>query len=374
MGSPTPEKLRMILARLQGVLSKCDALTARSDEFSSLAQRLDGIIKTLSAQQTEEQPLRYSDLAPDLLGVSRLFERHGFMTVARDALEIGEELKNLDIDEEAEPRPDQSEEGTTFDSTDEAPPSASRHRRRGPVSVVVALALAAVVVVLYLVQRERSTIQDMVERSRAEADAAATPLIPPTRTPPPPTQTPEPITDLGPGSPLADEIAAAHLALENGDIEEAIRHHSAAALEDIDDTQVLDTAKEIISQLMAKADGLASRGHFHAAYATLEEAKRISHRFNFSVRAIDARSRRYDAMPRFQIFTPQQTTELKESVGSRVVVSLKDGSLREGELAAVEGKVLKVHIFNEMNGGGLFYVESIPLELTAEIKVFEGEP
>jgi len=95
---------------------------------------------------------------------------------------------------------------------------------------------------------------------RAEPRVRATvPVVPvetAVTTAPSPTVVREPSRPTpGASNTLADEVAAARLALYYGDHEAAVDHLSAAALIDRDDTEVLEIARELVDRLVADAEG-----------------------------------------------------------------------------------------------------------------------
>jgi hypothetical protein len=192
-------------------------------------------------------------------------------------------------------------------------------------------------------------------------------------TPPPsPTLVHNPTRPVpGPSNKLADEVAAARLALFHGDHEAAVGHLSAAALINRNHAGVLEIAQELVGRLVGDADAAAAGGRWEAAERILERARRVAMRFGIETTAIDRTAQRHAAMERFVIVAPDDTRTIRSSTGRRVELSMKDGSVRTGRIEGVTGPDLLLDVDTDVGGGIVSFTDNVPLASIQSIKIFE---
>ena len=175
----------------------------------------------------------------------------------------------------------------------------------------------------------------------------------------------------GPSNTLADEVAAARLALFHGDHEAAIGHLSAAALINRSHTGVLEIAQELVGRLIGDADAAAANGRWEDAEQILERARRVAMRFGIETTTIDRTAQRHAAMERFVIVAPDDTRTIRSSTGRRVELSMADGSVRTGRIEGVTGADLLLEVNSDVGGGIVSFTDEVPLASIVTIKIFE---
>jgi hypothetical protein len=369
--------LRPVIARLREIQRRCDAMGSRNEEFPQMEERLAAIIKRLEAGEEESgEPLRFGAVAREIFPVAHLFESYGFLGVGKEVAHVERALREL-----------ASEEEDAWSSTSGAGhlpeiPSETVHpsniegeeqveiRTAVPRPVIVGLAVlvlacalaAAVVLLRTPVQRDFVTEQPLTPAPEAAYR-------------PPEAQPTKPTRDHGsvpnPSAQLAEAVGKARLALNRGDLEASIDHLSAAALIDVDDTSVLDTAQRVVDALVGAANAAADHAEWQLAEERLERARRLALRFGISTVPIETARRRHAAIERFRLLTPADPEAILAATGDRVVVIMLDGSQREGRVHGVEDRMLLLDVDSDVGGGGTMrYTDEIPLATVRELRAY----
>lgn len=371
-----------VIARLREIQRKCGALGTRNEEFPLMEERLGAIVARLEAgEEPGGEPLRFGEMARQLFPVAHLFESYGFLTVGKEIAHVERTLRDLDpgtSGQEAEdmapiaapgaqlvvPEPD------TATGPQDAPQDLEPTPSSFPLPVAVALLVlfAAVATVTAIIVLRKPVRRDLPPPTRAATEQ-------PTATPagavaPKPTLPPL-LPEQHPAARLAEEIGHARLALEAGDIEAAVDHLSQAALVDVDDASVIDTAQRIVASLLGAAHGAVDRGEWELAEERLARAESISRRFGLETARIESARKRFAAMERFRILKPSETGAVVAARGRRVEVRMRDGSTRQGRVEGIEGGALLLKVDREVGGGTVSYTDPVPLADIQELKVYE---
>jgi hypothetical protein len=376
-GPATPD-LRPLIARLRDIQRRCGAMGSRNEEFPLMEERLGSIIQRLEAGEEDSgEPLQFMDMARELFPITHLFESYGFTTVGKEIAHIERALRDLAPDSASESVPSVLQPQTPIETP--APESADDPRKTEdekttgegiPTPVLIGL--------LVLVGAIATAGAIILLRSPIQPDLVIEPTAPPTTTTteqspqPQPTSIARPISETPPpAARLAEAIGEARLALNRGDLDAAIDHLSAAALVDVDDNSVLETAQRVVDGLVGAADAAANRGEWSTAEERLARARRVAMRYGLSTAKVESAQRRYASMERFQIFAPEDVGSIRDAKGKRVVVTLLNGSIREGRVHGVEGASLLLDVDSDVGGGGTMrYTDEIPLAEIREIKAF----
>ena len=372
--------LRPLIARLREIEKKCASMGSRNEEFPLMEERLSSIIKRLEAgEEPTGEPLAYRAMARELFPVAHLFESVGFMSVGKEITHVEKALKELAPDAPASDAPTEPEsarhtaarpatpaepeaaaEGTDDNSPDQHVP---RPVAAGLVVLLAAIAIAAMIVLEVGPFRPKVPVRPAAPTVPVEA-----PLTPS----PSPTLVHQPTRPVpGPSNTLADEVAAARLALFHGDHQAAIGHLSAAALINRNHTGVLEIAQELVGRLVGDANAAAAAGRWEDAEQILERARRVAMRFSIETATIDRTAQRLAAMERFVIVTPNDTRTIRSSTGSRVELSMADGSVRRGRIEGVAGADLLLEVNSDVAGGIVSFTDEVPLASIRSIKIFE---
>jgi len=372
--------LRPLIARLREIEKKCVSMGSRNEEFPLMEERLSSIIKRLEAgEEASGAPLAYRAMARELFPVAHLFESVGFISVGREITHVEKALKELAPEDPASDAPTvpesahrtaaqpsaAAEPGEAVEGTDDDGPN---HHVPRPVAVGLVVLLAAIAIATMIVLevgpfRPKPPVRPAVPTVQVEAQV----------TPPPsPTLVHNPTRPVpGPSNKLADEVAAARLALFHGDHEAAVGHLSAAALINRNHAGVLEIAQELVGRLVGDADAAAAGGRWEDAERILERARRVAMRFGIETTAIDRTAQRHAAMERFVIVAPDDTRTIRSSTGRRVELSMTNGSVRKGRIEGVAGADLLLDVDTDVGGGIVSFTDNVPLASIITIKIFE---
>ena len=170
---------------------------------------------------------------------------------------------------------------------------------------------------------------------------------------------------------FAEEISQARLALARGDLEGAIPHLSAAALIDRNNANVTELAKRIVDGQIGHANHAAGEARYGDADEILERARRLAMRFNLETESIDDAADRYASMVRFTMVDPGNLRAIRAAAGKRTLLTLGDGTTREGRIEGVQGSVLALEVNDDVGGGAVRYIDDVLLSTIRSIKVFE---
>ena len=372
--------LRPLIARLREIEKKCASMGSRNEEFPLMEERLRSIIKRLDAgEEPSGKPLAYREMAREIFPVAHLFESVGFMSVGKEIAHVEKAFKELapeEADSDAPKTPESARRTATEPAAAAEPGAAAEgtdddgldHHVPRPVAAGLVVLLAAIVITTMIVLEVGPFRPKLPVRPAAPAAPVETPLTPS----PLPILVHTPARPMpGPSNTLADEVAAARLALFQSDHEAAIKHLSAAALINRNHTGVLEIAQELVGRLVGDAEAAAADGRWEDAERILERARRVAMRFGLETTAIDRTAQRHAAMERFVIITPDNTRIIRSSTGRRVELSMADGSVRTGRIEGVAGADLLLEVVSDVGGGIVSYSDKVPLASINTLKIFE---
>ncbi len=372
--------LRPVIARLREIEKKCGSMGSRNEEFPLMQERLSSIIKRLEAgEEPSGEPLAYRAIARELFPIVHLFESVGFMSVGKEIIHVEKTLQEL---EPEAPVPDAHTTGGAAHRRFSQPPAAADragvaqetdgegadHHVPWPIIGSLVVLLVAMMIAAMMILRVGPFRTEPTVRATAPTEPVATVPTPA----PASTAVSEPVRGTpGPSNTLADEVAAARLALYYGDHVGAIDHLSAAALIDRDNTGVLEIADELVRVLINDANAAAAHARWEDAAQILERARRVAMRFGLATTSIDRTTRRLAAMERYVIVGPDDTRTILASAGRRVELRMKNGSERTGRIEGVAGSDLLLEVESDVGGGVVSYTDKVPLASIEAIKILE---
>jgi len=379
--------LRPVIARLREIERKCAAMGSRNEEFPQMQQRVNSIIARLEAEDDPSgAPPDYRRIARDLFPVAHLFESTGFMSVGKEIAHIERSLNEL-----APRTGDGAKEPPAALETGRASSSAALQRAEpetktpAPALEAPSVPLPVIAGFLLLVLAAAGSAAVIFgigpfARHRAPPEAAVAPEPTEPAAPPPapapvsnpePTTTPPPPTAIPRGR-LAEELAAARLALAKGDLEAAGGHLSEAGRIDRTDDDVKEIAEAVVAGLVSWAYGAADNADWEATGPLLERAERTAMRFGISTAEIDAARARFAVMDHYVIVGPGDRQTVLQSVGRRTEVTLADGTVRVGSIEGFEGADLVLNMDSQVGGGVVQYSERLPVADIRSLKIFEN--
>ena len=369
-----------VIARLREIQRKCGTLGTRNEEFPLMEERLGAIVARLEAgEETGGEPLRFGEMARQLFPVAHLFESYGFLTVGKEIAHVERTLRDLDPGtsaHEAEDMAPITPPGTQLvvpepdaatgpqDAPQDLEPTPSSFPL--PVAIALLVLLVALATVTTIIVLRKPVRRDLPTPAATEEPTAAVPAA----VAPTPTVLPL-LSEPRPAARLAEEIGHARLALEAGDIETAVDHLSQAALVDVNDASVIDTAQRIVASLVGAAHAAVDRGQWELANERLDRAEGISRRFGLETTRIETARKRFAAMERFTMLEPSATGAIVAARGRRVEVRMRDGSIREGRVEGIEGAKLLLEVDRKVGGGTVSYTDPVPIADIQELKIYE---
>jgi len=379
-GSHQDVDLRPVIARLREIEKKCASLGSRNEEFPLMQERLSSIINRLAAgEESSGEPLAYRSMARELFPIAHVFESVGFMSVGKEIAHVERTLR--DLAPEA-PVPDAriadpaarvaasrpTAAAGAAEATEDADDGGADHHVPWPIVGGLVVLLAAMVMAAMIILGLgpfRTEPPAAAAAPTEQAERVPTPALVPTAV----RETSRP--RAGPSNTLANKIAAARLALYYGDHEKAVKHLSAAALIDRDNTGVLEIADELVDVLVNDSNAAAADARWEDATQILERARRVAMRFGLETTTIDRTARRQARMDRYIIVGPNDTDTIRSSAGKRTELRLKDGSHRSGRIEGVAGADLLLEVESDVGGGIVSYTDKVPLASINTLKIFD---
>jgi hypothetical protein len=377
--------LRPLIARLKEIERKCDSMGTRNEEFPLMKERLVSIIARLEAgQEPSGEPLAYREMARELFPVAHLFESVGFMSVGKEIAHVERSLQGLAPERERPPEavsavrpsstssaavsppPDSSEEGQPADQESEEESSGEGIPK--PVLgaflvLVIAIAVAATIV-LRVRQQNQATLS---------TPPPATPVALPSPSPVPRSTpvTVDPDSTKSASERLADALAQARQAIEEGDIDGAVGYLAFAELVDRNDPRVVEVADRIVDQLVEDADRAADEERWEDAARYTAHARTVANRFKLDTGRISDAERDHAEKQQYEIVGPEEIQVLRASIGKHVDVMLREGRMFSGWLTGFEGSAMILDVEDDVGGGIVSFTDEFPLDTIEWIRIRE---
>lgn len=383
-GNTQNVELRPLIARLKEIERKCDSMGTRNEEFPLMKDRLRSIIARLEAgEEPSGEPLAFREMARELFPIAHLFESVGFIGIGKEIAHVERALQDF------EPAPaTHAEPGSavgrspTTSAAATPPPSAAQERDLTPADgegepssdkvpkpvlvgfliLLISIAGAAAVVL------KIGPFQPKPDPTPVPATPA--PIPSPTPEPRPTPLRHDPNAPPSPRERFADAMAQARLSFAKGDIDETVKYLSIAGLIDRNDHSVPEVAERIVDLLLGQASSAAGASKWGEAAEKLAEARSIAKRFSLDTRKIDAEERRYAEMEQYRIVEPEDIRALRAAIGKQVEVTLENGTVLVGRIAALNSSDLVLDIDDDVGGGVVSFTDEIPLATVRSVKIW----
>lgn len=391
-GGVAAHRLLEAATRLKEVRKRYAFDSGEGKQFLLTKNHLDSIISDLEGWlKPGGGPIEIGDLDLRLAVLQEMMESVGFPGYAHVIANVRKKILQPEKDATAseEPPPPQRYEppaarvpgrSTTDAQLDEWEIRAAAERRQGRSgwlmwSTLIGGLLAAAAL-LFLLQGD--TRLDSPDRTgRVPADLSKVPEVtaaPAPRLIPEPAETEEEEEVSAESlAQIASEIDLARHALSDQDMERALQHFLAAAAIDRLDSRVGALAGSLIDSLLKEADEAFDNGQWELAADRVEVARRIARGLYFDASAIDQIAQKHADMTRFEDITPEDHQAFSRAVGHAVRVTHINGEVIFGRLEAFEDNTLLLEVHSGVEGGGMEFSKSIPLEMIRELRVFEAE-
>jgi hypothetical protein len=380
--------LRPVIARLREIERKCAAMGSRNEEFPQMQQRVASIIARLEADDDPSgAPPDYRRIARDLFPVAHLFESTGFMSVGKEIAHIERSLNELapqtGAGAQGPPAPQETGRASSSAAVQRAEPVPETPTAAPKPPSVPLPVIAGFLLLVLAAAGSAAVIFGIGPFARHHPPPETAVALEPTETaalPPSPTSVPNAEPTPAPPTPptaiprgrLAEELAAARLALAKGDLETAGDHLSEAGRIDRTDDDVKEIAEAVVGGLVSSAYDAAENADWEATGPLLERAERTAMRFGISSAKVDAARSRIAAMDHYVIVGPGDRKTVLHSVGKRTEVTLTDGTVRVGSIEAIDGADLVLNMDSQVGGGVVQYSEHLPLADIRSLKIFEN--
>jgi hypothetical protein len=391
-GSVEAPRLLEAATRLKEVRRRFVVDAGDGEQFAATLEHLESIVSDLDGWlKPGGIPIELGDLDLRLAVLQEKIESVGFPGYARVIASVRENLlepaEDATVDEE--PPPPQRYEPPPVDIADGSTSEASldeweiraeleRPRRRWerPVWSTLMAGVLAVAAILLLPRGE--TRHDSSEPS--DQVPFDEPVIPEPTAVPAPIFIPD-LADMDAEEEFSSErleqvvreIELAHDALNDQDLDRALRHLLAAAAIDRHDRRVSALAGTLIHALLKDADEAFDNGEWDLAADRVEVARRIARGLHFDPSAIEQIAQKHADMTRFEDITPEDLPAFSKAVGHAVRVTHTDGGVIFGRLEAFDDSTLLLEVHSGVEGGGAQFSKSIPLVTIRELRVFEAE-
>lgn len=387
-------ELLQVVARLKEVRRRFVREAGDGDRFDHAEQRLDDVIRDLErGLGPGDHPLELDDLELRLAAVEEMVEGLGFPKYAhvvgsiRDTMvtvsgggraEIGDEPPPP---QRYEPAPTRIARSGSSRAEAAAPRTAGRTpRRRWRLTLlIVVLVLVGGLAAAYhlgVVPLDRWTAAWWPE---PETGAPPNPEPAPSRTEPEVGATVEPTPKIEQFrvnaralGQVVHELDAAETALDDDDIDRALRHFAAAAEIDRHHRGVVSLAGRLIDALLERSERAFDAALWQEAASRVEDARHIASGLYLDTTEIDQVARRHAAMTRFRDVDPHDRGSIRTSVGRAVRVTMNTRDQLLGKLEALDGDRLVLAIHSGVHGGGVEFRKEIPLEEVLGIRVYEA--
>jgi hypothetical protein len=391
-GSVEAHRLLEAATRLKEVRRRYASDSGDGERFASTKDRLDSIISDLDGWlKPGGTPIEKGDLDLRLAVLQEMIGSVGFPGYAHVIASVRKNLLRPveDATADEEPPPPQRYEppaahvangAATEANLDEWEIRAAAERRPGgrgwlTWSALIG-ALLATAALLFFWQGESGhdsrdrTVQDSVGEPEVQEMTAAPA---PTLVPDPAHMEEEQGFSAESLAQLVREIDLADDALKDQDLDRALRHLLAAAAIDRHDRRVSALAGSLIDALLKEADEAFDSGSWGLAADRVEVARRIARGLYFDPSAIDQTARKLADMTRFEDVTPDDRRAFSKAVGHAVRVTHTNGEVLFGRLEAFKDNTLLLEVHSGVEGGGVQFSKSVPMEMIRELRVFEAE-
>jgi hypothetical protein len=386
---PGAVDLRPVIARLKEIERKCESMGSRNEEFPLMRDRLRSIIARLEAGDgPSDQTIDYRAMARELFPVAHLFESVGFLSVGKEIAHVERSLQELASEVQPAgtlpppstvarsatarrspgPSPPTNGDGSPATGKTEGTEDDRPHGVPVPIIFGLAVLVMAVVIAAAIIFQIGPFAPDVVPPT-----PVPTPWVVPTPTAVPTAMVvrSDPDAALSSSERIANALAGARHSLEEDDFDAAVAQLSAASLIDSDDTTVVGFAQELVDYLVNRATVAAMADRWDDATELTARARRFAIRFGLDTNRIDAAEVHYADMQRFKIIDPENTAEIRASVGKLVEIYLVDHSQRRGRIVGIEGAALVFQVEDDVGGGVVRFSDKLPLSDIQRIKVWE---
>jgi len=362
------------------------------ERFALTKDRLDSLISDLDGWlKPGGEPIEIRDLDLRLAAIEEMIETVGFPGYARVIASVREGLlepiENPESGEEPPPpqryRPlvaSDTARSTSEEDLDEWEIRAAAERRQSgrgwQFRLIVAAGCVVGAVLLFLWPGEPGRdAPDPVSRIVVEEQEVLKPTAAPTTLSSPDLPVAEEtleVQDLALEQ-FVREISLAREALHYGELDLALRHFTTAASIDRNDWRVSALAEPLIDALLKEADVAFDNGEWNLAADRVEVARRIARGLYFDLSVIDHTAQKHSVMTRFEDITPADPRAFGRAVGHAVRVTRTNGDVVFGRVEAFEDNRLLLEVYSGVEGGGVQFSKTIPLEIIRELRIFEAE-
>ena len=167
------------------------------------------------------------------------------------------------------------------------------------------------------------------------------------------------------------EMSLAESNLQDGDINESLRHFAAAAAIDRQHRRVVAMGKTLIAAMLHDADLAYDNGNRESAGKKVENARSIARGLQLVGSSSGESTRQGITMIQFEDISPRDGEALAQALGHMVRLTLKSREIMYGYLIQIQGDLLVLDAYSGADGPGIDSSSSILDSTIKEMRVYD---
>jgi hypothetical protein len=386
-GNPERDKLKEIIKRLKEVQRKCADTPGVGGRGNTAVVGLTAILSELeSSLDPGSELMEVEVLDLRLATVEEMFEATGSPGVARVLASIRSSLAipSEDTGKEEEPPPPQRFQPSPTSAVRRRRPKPKTRRSPAPapppkrrfgwlfVAILILGAIAAAV--MYFQQ-----IGPWAAPSDSSDQAAINRPVIPWRSTTTDSATAPSGSGSGHGIDLKEEdmarftfeMSLAESSLQDGNINESLRHFAAAAAIDRQHRRVVAMGKTLVAFMLYDADLAYDKGDRNAAGKKVENARSIARGLQLVGSSSGSTTPQSVTMILFEDISPRDGEALSQAVGHMVRLTLKSRDIMYGYLIQIRDDLLILDAYSGPDGPGIDSSSSILDSTIREVRVYD---
>ena len=387
-GNPERDNLKEIIKRLKEVLRKCADTPVVGGRGNTAVVGLTAILAELEESldpSSELMEVEVLDLR--LATVEEMFEATGSPGVARvlASIRTSSAIPSEDTIKEEEPPPPQRFQPSPTSAvrrrrprpkTRKGPaPAPPRKRRFGLLAVAILIVGAAAVTTFMYLQQLGPWATPSASSDQAGTDR---PVIPWRSTTTDSASAPSG-SGSGHGIDLKEEdmarftfeMSLAESSLQDGNVNESLRHFAAAAAIDRQHRRVVAMGKTLIAFMLYDADRAYDSGDRTTAGKKVENARNIARGLQLVGASSGKTTQLSVTTTRFEDISPRDDEALAQVVGHTVRLTLKSRDVMYGYLIQIRDDLLILDAYSGPDGPGIDSSSSILDSTVKEVRVYD---
>jgi hypothetical protein len=169
------------------------------------------------------------------------------------------------------------------------------------------------------------------------------------------------------------EISLAELSLEDGNLNESLKHFAAAASIDRHHQRVVSMGKSLIAAMLHDADLAYDNGNRELAGKKVQSARSIARGLQLVGSSVANTNQQDASTVYFVEITPRDGEALGRAVGQKVRLTLKTRDVVYGYLIEIEDHILYLDIYAGIMGQSVDSAAPIPASTIKDLRVYNNQ-